>query len=311
MRYQMSEQRRHTTAEGTPVTAYDYTQADGVVLFQIVRFQPKGFRTRQPDGQGGWIWGFADLRPTLYRLPEVVNAHTVVIVEGEKDVETLRQLPLPAGWAATTNPFGACQWLDDYSPYLQNKQVIICPDNDPPGQEHLMQVGLALVQSAADIRVATIPAGVKDVTEWVAAGGQPDQFWQLLQQAEPFGYPKSDTELRQNLQPLLGALTKLQQLRGVSYECASAPPGTLTGPQIGLVAQAVQAVFPEWVDVTANGEYTLNIMGFEALAIESLKELQAESAALQANCAALEEQLTRLTADLTAQAIANPSVIPP
>ena len=35
---------------------YDYTNADGALVYQVVRFNPKGFRQRRPDGSGGWRW---------------------------------------------------------------------------------------------------------------------------------------------------------------------------------------------------------------------------------------------------------------
>ena len=36
------------------VAAYAYTDADGALLFEVVRFEPKTFRQRRPDGRGGW-----------------------------------------------------------------------------------------------------------------------------------------------------------------------------------------------------------------------------------------------------------------
>src|ERR1017187_4171575 len=38
------------------VATYDYKDAEGKLLFQCVRFEPKDFRQRRPDGNGGWIW---------------------------------------------------------------------------------------------------------------------------------------------------------------------------------------------------------------------------------------------------------------
>ena len=48
-------------AKGAPkgktiVATYDYTNEAGELLFQVVRYTPKGFRQRRPDGNGGWIW---------------------------------------------------------------------------------------------------------------------------------------------------------------------------------------------------------------------------------------------------------------
>jgi hypothetical protein len=38
------------------VASYQYTDADGALLFEVCRFEPKTFRQRRPDGRGGWYW---------------------------------------------------------------------------------------------------------------------------------------------------------------------------------------------------------------------------------------------------------------
>ena len=66
---------------------------------------------------------------TLYRLPELLKAISegwpVYIVEGEKDVETLRNL----GYTATTAG-GVNDWRREYAAYFTGAQVVILPDND-------------------------------------------------------------------------------------------------------------------------------------------------------------------------------------
>lgn len=171
---------------GEIVETYDYTDAGGALLYQIVRFDPKDFRSRRPDGAGGWVWTFDGVRPVLYRLPEVVDAGTVVVTEGEKDVHTICRLGLPDGWAATCNPFGAGQWRSEYSEVLRGKSVIVCPDTDEAGRLHLAEICRDLVYKAADIRVVAVPGGVKDISEWAKAGQTAEQFRSLLEQAEQF-----------------------------------------------------------------------------------------------------------------------------
>jgi hypothetical protein len=85
---------------------YDYKDEKGVLLYQVCRFEPKSFRQRRPDGKGGWVWNLDGVRRVLYRLPELLAAALaalVFIVEGEKDVDSLRAIDL----VATTNPAGA------------------------------------------------------------------------------------------------------------------------------------------------------------------------------------------------------------
>ena len=38
------------------VATYDYTDDEGEVLYQAVRYSPKDFRQRRPDGNGGYVW---------------------------------------------------------------------------------------------------------------------------------------------------------------------------------------------------------------------------------------------------------------
>lgn len=285
----------HLPQPGKVVAIYDYTDETGRLLFQIVRHQPKSFRTRRPDDRGGWIWKITGCKRMLYRLTDVIRADTILILEGEKDVETAIRLGLPDGWAATSSPFGACQWLNQYSEVLRGKQIIICPDTDSYGQQHLMQVGLSLVGKAVNIRVVCLPGAVKDLTEWVGNGGQPQQFIRLLQQAPLFDYPRFDTGLKTNIQPLKGALKKLLQLCGVTYEWKQPEAqANLTGPQMGLISQEVESVFPEWVGVDPTGYQTLAITGFEALSIEAIKELKAKSKAVTLRVQALETKLKAL-----------------
>jgi putative DNA primase/helicase len=69
------------------VATYDYTDEQGGLLYQVVRFHPKDFRQRKPDGSGGWEWKLNGVRRVVYRLPRVVEAvergEDVMVVEGE------------------------------------------------------------------------------------------------------------------------------------------------------------------------------------------------------------------------------------
>src|SRR5579862_3420628 len=97
------------------VAEYDYRSESGELLFQVCRFEPKDFRQRRPDGNGGWDWKLNGVTRTLYRLPELTEAlaleRPVFVVEGEKDVDALGKL----GIFATCNPGGAGKWRDEYS----------------------------------------------------------------------------------------------------------------------------------------------------------------------------------------------------
>jgi 5S rRNA maturation endonuclease (ribonuclease M5) len=177
-----------------PTMTYDYTDKDGKLLFQALRFgdgKGKTFRQRQPDGKGGWIWSVPEEVRTLYNLPEVTKADQVMILEGEKDVETARRL----GFAATTNPLGATKWLQKYSELLAGKDVIVIPDNDAAGDKHRKVVLQALcecLQHPESIKVVQLRTG-KDLTEWVEAGGSAPQLSEAIANAAKFAYVDSET----------------------------------------------------------------------------------------------------------------------
>ena len=98
-----------TKAERRIVAEYDYVDADGTLVFQVVRYEPKDFRQRRPDGTGGWVWSTKGVPSLPFNLPAVVKAitagETVYVVEGEKDVLSARKI----GITATCNPGGALQ----------------------------------------------------------------------------------------------------------------------------------------------------------------------------------------------------------
>jgi len=56
--------------------AFDYLDELGVLLYQCVRYEPKDFSQRRPDGNGGWIDNLDGVRRVLYRLPEIIAART-------------------------------------------------------------------------------------------------------------------------------------------------------------------------------------------------------------------------------------------
>jgi putative DNA primase/helicase len=147
------------------VAAYDYTDEDGALLYQVVRYQPKDFRQRQPDGRGGWIWRKGK-RQVLYRLREVLEAPIVFVVEGEKDAETMRS----QGFVATTNAGGAkAPWLPAFTDSLRGREVILIPDNDPPGRARVITIARALLGAVARILILELEGG-KDVSDWFDRG---------------------------------------------------------------------------------------------------------------------------------------------
>ena len=87
----------------------------------------------------------------------------------------------------------------------------------------------------------------------------------------------SDARLKKYIEPLHGALPRLLQLAGVTFEYSDPDPATRpAGEHVGFIAQQVAEVFPDWVGEDAAGYLTVGSKGFEALTVEALRELRAE-----------------------------------
>jgi len=147
------------------VCAYDYTDETGNLLYQTVRLHsPKGFRPRYRD-HDKWVYR-KHPRQVLYHLPEVLDASIVFLVEGEKDVETLRS----HGFVATTKAGGAkSKWLPEFTEALAGREVILIPDKDTPGRNLVLEIAADLLVKAARIIVLELE-GAKDGTAWFEAG---------------------------------------------------------------------------------------------------------------------------------------------
>ena len=111
----------------------------------------------------------------------------------------------------------------------------------------------------------------------------------------------SDRRLKEDIRPLDGALDRLMALEGVTFRYRN-PSQALgaAGPRTGFVAQQVRTVFPEWVGETEDGVMFVDTAGFEALTVEALRELRAESgqrlSVAESKLEALETENRRLSA---------------
>ena len=170
-------QRNDSKSDVSRILAeYDYRDESGTLLYQVVRYEPKGFRQRRPNRVGGWEWNLDGVRRVLYRLPELLGSESVLVCEGEKDCETAFTL----GLVATCNPGGAEKWRKEYNDSLRGKSVAIIADADAKGRKHAQQVAASLAGKAKSVKVLELPQG-KDLSEWVAAGGTRDTLLELIQ----------------------------------------------------------------------------------------------------------------------------------
>lgn len=151
-----------------PEAVYAYRDASGRLLCEVTRWPGKRFSQRRPVGSG-WAKDTQGVPWTLYRLPELIAADPgapVYVVEGEKDVDTMRRL----GHVATCNRGGANKAArTDWTP-LRGRRVIVIADADEPGRKHAAEVARITGGTAYEC------TGGKDVTDHIQAGGSLEQL---------------------------------------------------------------------------------------------------------------------------------------
>ncbi len=177
------------------VNTYDYTDYEGNLVMQTVRYEPKNFRQRRPDPQreGDWIWNLRGVENELFIYNiinvrnQIDNGGIVILVEGEKDADNLNSL----GFVATTAPAGAKKRFTDkmrdrwerFSTQLKGADLIIIPDNDDIGKSYTDNIIQSLKNTCLDIRVLNIPDldPKEDVSDWIIKGGTKQSLDVLIQ----------------------------------------------------------------------------------------------------------------------------------
>ena len=153
---------------------YPYYDSNGQLIAEKVRKPGKKFTWRRPDGIGGYQYGLGGVQIPLYNLSAIKDSPYVFLVEGEKDVETLKRLCQPAVSGAN----GAARWEDHYTPALQGKKVMIIPDNDKPGREYALKAAAALKGTAKSVHIMNLAVlwpeipEKADITDYINAKGQ-------------------------------------------------------------------------------------------------------------------------------------------
>jgi putative DNA primase/helicase len=189
---------RRQSEPGRITAIYDYRDEARTLLYQTIRYEPKDFVQRRPDGKGGHVWNLHGARLVLYRLPEIIAADqdaTVYVVEGEKDADNAAK----AGILATTSPLGAGKWRTEYAEFLRGRYVVALPDNDDAGRSHSLTVASSLFGVAARVKVLDLPGlpPKGDLSDWLAAGGDAAQLATLADVA-PTWMPRLTNDLSPN-----------------------------------------------------------------------------------------------------------------
>jgi hypothetical protein len=109
----------------------------------------------------------------------------------------------------------------------------------------------------------------------------------------------SDVRFKTNVHPIGSALASVLALRGVRYEWNALGVqhgGKAGAPQVGLIAQELEKLYPELVSTDAEGYKAVNYAQLTPVLLEALKEQQAQIEALKAEAATAKAELQTVKA---------------
>lgn len=164
-----------------------YVTPQGEPVLKVTRLDPgkKIFQNRYENGK--WVRGGVQVNP-LFNAPALHAApsgSTVYLVEGEKAAEHL----IARGILATTAPEGAGKFHKvgrEYLELLLPLGVILIPDNDKPGRQHVASAGKRLRDElAVECKVLLLPGLPEkgDVVDWLQAPRTDADLQKLAAQA--------------------------------------------------------------------------------------------------------------------------------
>ncbi len=131
---------------------------------------------------------FEQCKKVLYNLEEIKKSISkddwIFFVEGEKDVETLRKINLPATTIYTK------KWKKSYNEDLKNAKVIFIGDSGRSGQEFKNFIVEKLKKCCKGLKIIDLP-GIenigdgknKDVTDWLESGKTPKELLQIVKKS--------------------------------------------------------------------------------------------------------------------------------
>lgn len=158
---------------------YKYTDEKGNLLYTKTRLDysdgTKSFYFEQPNGTKG----VKGIDRVVYNLASFKDASTIYFVEGEKCADAL----ISRGKVATTLDNGAnSKWLTHYDKYFTDKEVIIIPDNDTPGQAYAKRIFNNIVHS----KIVNLPGlPLKgDIYDWFSLGHSVDELDSLQMESD-------------------------------------------------------------------------------------------------------------------------------
>lgn len=163
---------------------YDYYDDAGEYAYSKLRYAGKKILYGYVEN-GKCDYKGAGKERYLYNLKALRQAveeqEPVYIVEGEKDVETMRKLGLVA-----TTAGGTSDWRKKYAKYFKGAWVTILPDNDEPGEKLARQIARDIQDICYCFRKITVSEKEKgDVSDYIEAGHSKADLLKLIE-TEPW-----------------------------------------------------------------------------------------------------------------------------
>ena len=107
----------------------------------------------------------------------------------------------------------------------------------------------------------------------------------------------SDRRLKTNIAPLKNSLEKINNIQGVNYTWKDTEKRG-DDLQLGVIAQEVQAEYPELVTEDAQGTLSVNYTGLVPVLLEAIKELKGELSRTEATLSSQQEKTDTLDKQL-------------
>lgn len=167
-----------------PTHTWYYRNSAGEIIGKVVRWDAVDGSCKQvkpyfkPDGNGDFTAGIPaeinDRRPLYGDRP--AKDGIIVITEGEKAVDAVKQLDVPA-----CTSLGGCGAADktDWSPLRGVRQVLIWADNDEPGLKYANAVANIIhgMEPEADIRILTWGDEKDDAVDFIYSALETEGFF--------------------------------------------------------------------------------------------------------------------------------------
>lgn len=176
------------------IARYKYIDENGEIINTKVRKSNKDFYWAiKSDNQKAPL--------PLFNLKEVIEKNPIFLVEGEKDVLTLKD----RGFGATNDKDGFTS--ENARKYLSGKDIIILPDNDDPGLKYAHDAADKLIGIANTIKMVllnTLWADIPekgDVTDYIEHGFSIEQIIEKANTIEEYKKSEDREESPQHLHP--------------------------------------------------------------------------------------------------------------